>query len=79
MHQFLSGLFTIRSGIRASLCLLMDHSVHEKREKDYSSKQLLAPMVVLIDLCFKKGSHDGLLTSLIQKVKQKKVSLAPVM
>ncbi|KAM4827039.1 melanoma antigen preferentially expressed in tumors-like isoform 1-T6 [Thomomys bottae] len=73
-HQ---DLETVWTGTRDGLCLLSDAAQPMmKKQKVGDSgmgvKQHLAPVQVLIDLYLNKGSHDELLTSLIEKVKQRK-------
>ncbi|XP_069858081.1 melanoma antigen preferentially expressed in tumors-like isoform X1 [Dipodomys merriami] len=75
-HQ---NFWTVWSDTRASLCSLMvsedTRPVKTKKKVNGSrirAEQALVPVEVFIDLSLKKGSCDQLLTSLIEKVKQKK-------
>ncbi|XP_048199329.1 melanoma antigen preferentially expressed in tumors-like [Perognathus longimembris pacificus] len=70
-------LETLWTRTRDGLCLLPEAAQPlMKKQKVGDSgrgvKQPLAPVQVLIDLYLNKGSHDELLTSLIEKVKQRK-------
>ncbi|KAM4860179.1 melanoma antigen preferentially expressed in tumors-like [Thomomys bottae] len=76
VHQ---NFWTVWSGTRASLCSLMESEdtqpVKTKQKVNGSRmgvEQALVPVEMFIDLSLKKGSHEQLLASLIEKVKQKK-------
>ncbi|XP_062943823.1 melanoma antigen preferentially expressed in tumors [Cynocephalus volans] len=75
-HQ---DFWTVWSGTRSGMCSLGEPVTTQpmsKKQKVESScmgaKQPLAPLQVLVDLYLRKGTHDELLTYLIEKVKQRK-------